>query len=225
MEAGQKRWIPSETIFRSQRFAWNDIATTSDAALATYTDTAPLVFPNQTLLKSPASPAVYRFFDGVRQVFFSAKSFLAHGYSWGNIFTAPQEELISYPIADSVGYPDGALLKADTAHVYLVINQQLRHIPTEVLFIQLGFDWHNIIVVGPTEFGSLTIGPALTSINEVPAELLDSLDVDLDHLNQTVEYLYGTNPDIADTDGDGYLDGTEVKFRYNPTDPRPMSFL
>ncbi|MDD5109939.1 MAG: hypothetical protein PHI63_01835 [Patescibacteria group bacterium] len=31
--------------------------------------------------------------------------------------------------------------------------------------------------------------------------------------------VYGTNPDVADTDGDGYSDGNEVKNGYNPNGP------
>ena len=29
-------------------------------------------------------------------------------------------------------------------------------------------------------------------------------------------YIYDTNPSLPDTDGDGFLDGDEVKHGYNP---------
>ncbi len=44
---------------------------------------------------------------------------------------------------------------------------------------------------------------------------LDS-DSDNDGLNYYEEIIYDTNPDIADTDNDGFLDGEEVKDGYNP---------
>ena len=44
---------------------------------------------------------------------------------------------------------------------------------------------------------------------------LDS-DSDNDGLNYYEEIIYNTNPDIADSDGDGFLDGEEVKSGYNP---------
>ena len=44
---------------------------------------------------------------------------------------------------------------------------------------------------------------------------LDS-DYDNDELNYYEEFIYNTDPDIADSDGDGFLDGEEVKGGYNP---------
>ncbi len=41
-------------------------------------------------------------------------------------------------------------------------------------------------------------------------------DTDTDGLSNTLEQYYGTRIDIADTDGDGYGDGLEVKHEYSP---------
>jgi hypothetical protein len=45
------------------------------------------------------------------------------------------------------------------------------------------------------------------------------LDKDSDALKNKDEYLYGTDPDNKDTDGDGWTDGVEVKAGTNPLDP------
>jgi hypothetical protein len=45
-----------------------------------------------------------------------------------------------------------------------------------------------------------------------------SADYDLDSLSNYQEYQEGTNPVVADTDGDGMLDGFEVNFGLNPKD-------
>ena len=47
------------------------------------------------------------------------------------------------------------------------------------------------------------------------------VDSDQDNLSLDEEKLYGTNPDKADTDGDGYSDGVEVESGYNPLLPAP----
>jgi hypothetical protein len=47
------------------------------------------------------------------------------------------------------------------------------------------------------------------------------LDSDQDGLTDQEEKLYGTDPHNPDTDGDGYMDGAEVKAGYNPLKPAP----
>ncbi len=47
------------------------------------------------------------------------------------------------------------------------------------------------------------------------------VDTDQDNLSLEEEKLYGTDPNKADTDGDGYSDGVEVESGYNPTIPAP----
>ena len=51
----------------------------------------------------------------------------------------------------------------------------------------------------------------------VPEEVVVDLDSDQDGLSDADEInVYGTNPLKSDTDGDGYLDGDEIKNGYNP---------
>lgn len=44
-----------------------------------------------------------------------------------------------------------------------------------------------------------------------------SLDNDSDGADNLTEYIFGTNPNIADTDSDGYLDGEELEYKYFPS--------
>lgn len=44
----------------------------------------------------------------------------------------------------------------------------------------------------------------------------DNSDADGDELTRQEENLYGTDPDKADTDGDGLRDGTEIALELNP---------
>lgn len=46
-------------------------------------------------------------------------------------------------------------------------------------------------------------------------------DSDCDSMTASEEKLYGTNSEVADTDGDGYSDGVEVKSGYSPLIPAP----
>lgn len=51
----------------------------------------------------------------------------------------------------------------------------------------------------------------------------DKADDDQDGLTNQEELLYNTNPLNPDTDGDGYLDGDEVKHGYNPNGPGALN--
>lgn len=53
----------------------------------------------------------------------------------------------------------------------------------------------------------------------------DGLDSDSDGLTDTEEVVYGANPRLPDSDGDGYLDGNEVFNLYSPIERAPTSFL
>lgn len=46
-------------------------------------------------------------------------------------------------------------------------------------------------------------------------------DSDQDGLSNDEEKLYGTNPNVKDSDGDGYSDGVEVESGYDPLKPAP----
>lgn len=46
-------------------------------------------------------------------------------------------------------------------------------------------------------------------------------DADSDGLSNEEEKVYGTDPEVADTDGDGYSDGVEIEGGFDPLKPAP----
>ena len=61
---------------------------------------------------------------------------------------------------------------------------------------------------------------------EFPSALLgDSPDLDKDNLTDTAEELFGTDPSKPDTDEDGYNDGHEVFYLYNPAGIEPQKVI
>jgi len=65
----------------------------------------------------------------------------------------------------------------------------------------------------PWWLGMTIIGDPLLSFN---LTTIDPVDTDNDSIFDTVEYMYGTNPNSNDTDGDGILDSMEVIYGLNP---------
>lgn len=61
---------------------------------------------------------------------------------------------------------------------------------------------------------------------EFPSNLLgDSEDLDKDNLSDMAELLFGSDPSKPDTDEDGYEDGHEVFYLYNPAGKEPMRLI
>ena len=73
-------------------------------------------------------------------------------------------------------------------------------------------------------FAILLVGSfAFYSVAEENSQSNQSVfdDFDQDGLSNDEEKIYGTDPKIADTDGDGYSDGAEVRTGYDPLRPSP----
>lgn len=56
-------------------------------------------------------------------------------------------------------------------------------------------------------------------------DFVPGTDTDSDGLTDIEESLYGTNPQLPDSDEDGFLDGNEVFHRYNPNGTAPGSLF
>ncbi len=61
---------------------------------------------------------------------------------------------------------------------------------------------------------------------EFPSNLLgDSVDLDNDNISDMAEELFGSDPSKPDTDEDGYEDGHEVFYLYNPAGKEPQRII
>ncbi len=79
----------------------------------------------------------------------------------------------------------------------------------------------------PSNEATATLPAVVTPPTPVPAPTLlpSGLDSDSDGLTDTEETLYGTDPHLADTDRDSFLDGNEVFHLYNPSAKAPVRLL
>ncbi len=68
--------------------------------------------------------------------------------------------------------------------------------------------------------------PPIQKDRSLPAlSLIDPVDTDNDSLSNSEEEIFGTDPEILDSDADGYYDGQEVFNLYNPKGFAPMKII
>lgn len=68
--------------------------------------------------------------------------------------------------------------------------------------------------------------PTTPSENPFPSAVTPGIDTDSDGLTDTEETIvYGTNPNLPDSDADGFLDGNEVFHGYNPNGTAPGTLV
>lgn len=122
------------------------------------------------------------------------------------------------------------LVAGVSVYYYLQLRQQ----PTAILPIAPKVVVTPPVVAEPvvetpvvTEPAPTTTAPSLAEAPiEFPSALLgDSPDLDQDNLTDRAEELFGTDPSKPDTDEDGYNDGHEVFYLYNPAGKEPMKLI
>ena len=66
--------------------------------------------------------------------------------------------------------------------------------------------------------GNANFNANLNTNSAIPTPLPNEVDLDRDGLTTIEETFFGTDPAVADTDSDGYLDGSELINGYNPVE-------
>lgn len=87
-----------------------------------------------------------------------------------------------------------------------------------------------VVVPTNTEAVAVVTDTAPKFLPEAPVDfpsylLGDSPDLDKDNITDLAEDLFGTDPSNPDTDGDGYNDGHEVFYLYNPAGKEPIRLV
>lgn len=142
--------IPVNT-YKKEGFSSNESNTPFSFKLSTEVNQSNN-FPDGALVKLFIEPKVYLIDDGVKRWIPSAEIFEARGYKWENIKIVPYEELVSYPEAGVVSWPEGSLLKsANYPTVYIISLEKKRPLASAEVFSGLGYRWENIKVISQQE--------------------------------------------------------------------------
>lgn len=123
--------------------------------------------PYGTVIRG-SNEAVYRYTNGQKQLFPSAKIFLSHGYHWQQVVQVNDHYLASLPAGPPLGFRDGTLLKGVADPIYVIEHGRKRHILSPQIFEQLGYRWKDVITIPDHSLNEIETGPVLAEIDLHP---------------------------------------------------------
>jgi len=111
------------------------------------------------LYQTPGQQAVWQLSSGVRTPFDTLAQFQQKIGAYSRLNFVPQATLSLYPLAASVIYKDGDLVRAESdSTVYWLKNQELRPILSAQVFTANNFDWSKVNVLSNLEIASFKKG-------------------------------------------------------------------
>ncbi|MDO8617578.1 MAG: hypothetical protein Q7N87_01650 [Candidatus Uhrbacteria bacterium] len=158
---GNKRFIAGRKIFLKFGFNEDEVTEVTEADIGDYQDgpdiTAATLYPTGLLAKD-ANAHYWYVEDGVRQLI-PDKIFLQLYFKRRSAKLLSTAKLASLTIGDPYGLHDGELIKVKGHPATFVIENGLRRpIPSEAVFIELGWKWKNVVVIPAKILESYPIG-------------------------------------------------------------------
>lgn len=179
------------------------------------------VMKDGDLIKLADSPAVYIMkADGKKHLFANEPTFWSYYTgAWSNlkqdgsvvfISQVSQADFDFIPIGNNITVKPGSKLIrfSNSPRIYLVYNgNRLKYIAEQLISKKFGDNWKNTLVTIQGGFEN----------DYDRSDDSQFIDDDGDGVSNNDEsFLYKTNPNNHDSDGDGYSDGTEILNGYNP---------
>jgi hypothetical protein len=115
--------------------------------------------PNGSILKSIESPKIYSIRDNKKRWIIDVNAFVSNGYKWENVVLVLQSELEAFKDGENIYAVNlnlkqsGSLIRGSGYKVYLVENGSKKWIRNEKVFVNLGYNWNNVISISNTELG------------------------------------------------------------------------
>ncbi len=143
------RPIASQEAFRSIGFNPDEVIAVEWEDLAAYSEgetiTEDSAYPIGTLLQNSTTGGVYFVENGIKQPLMSRDVLDNRFAGWAIVPMSP-EELDEFETGDAAKFFDGTLVKGPDPDVYVISEGERRPIPSEEVFLGLGWKWENIIV-------------------------------------------------------------------------------
>jgi len=158
IENGRRRWVTSGQLFKTLGYQWSKVEDKTKEYVDTILEGGPMSYPSGILVKG-SGPTVYLIENGLKREILSSQIFTKLGYKWNKIMTISDGELMLYLTGDFVGYKSGTLAKAaGDSTVYLLSGGQKQAFVSSEQFINMGYQWKNVLTVSAGELERYFVG-------------------------------------------------------------------
>lgn len=159
------RPIASQEAFRAIGFNPDEVISVSWDELDPFTTgetiTAETEYPQGALLQDSTTGGVYFVENGNKHPI-KSREVLDNRFSYWIISPQTPEELAEYKLSDPVKFMDGTLVKDITEPAVYVISEEKRlPIPSEEIFLGLGYEWEDIVVTDTKSLEMHELGEVL----------------------------------------------------------------
>lgn len=149
IKKGKKRHVPSVKAFEELGLKWDNIITVAQVAIDAH--------PDDVLVKSDASPAVFLLSGGKKRHITDPALFESQGLDWEDVTVLSAKELNHFSSVNAI-----TLLRAKgDAKVYFISGAKRQWILSEAVFHRHGFKWEDIVIVDESERDALQDGGVL----------------------------------------------------------------
>lgn len=167
VEGDKIRHITSAALFLSKGYSWGNIVKVSNEELLAHALGKNLLFADNALIKGGA-PTVYLIENGKRKSISSAILFEKQGFRWQDIITLNNQDLEKYPLDGVVLYPENSLIRDENQpEVYVVKNEKRHWIKTLEVFLEIGYNWKDIITISPEEINYYLLGSIIGAASDL----------------------------------------------------------
>jgi hypothetical protein len=167
------RPIASDEAFRAIGFNPDEVITVEWEELDPYSQGDPITeesdYPVGTLLQNSTTGGVYFVENNVKQPLMS-RDILDNRFTSWPITPMSPEELDEFETGDAVKFFDGTLIKGPDPDVYVISEGQRRPIPSEEVFLGMGWQWENIVVTDQQTLDLHPLGDTVYMTTEADIE-------------------------------------------------------
>lgn len=128
-------------------------------------------YPDGSLLKAVNDKDVWYIRHGVRKRI-SSYSVLLSRFDLNKIINVTEHDLEKYPIGPEIKFVNYSLLRVPEGHVYLLVDDKLRHIKSPEVFRAIGFNWEEVNNILEEDLTGLEMGEPITIASVYPTGAL-----------------------------------------------------